>query len=98
MASPPTPIPRSEVSAKKLGLKLMGGFDGRDAKKARQQIIEQRDNGTHYMNVQLLDHDTPPAVAAKLAVQLIKLSDELGVGVHIETHRDNRHGNAGKIR
>lgn len=74
--------------AKKLGLKLMGGFDGRDAKKARQQIIEQRDNGTRYMNVQLLDHDTPPAVAAKLAVKLIKLSDELGVAVHIETHRD----------
>ena len=74
--------------AKKLGLKIMGGFDGSDAKKARQQIIEQRDNGTRYMNVQLLDHDTPPAVAAKLAVKLIKLSDELGVAVHIETHRD----------
>src|ERR1700712_3233170 len=80
--------PEVGALAKKLGLKLMGGFDGRDVKKAREQIIEQRDNGTRYMNVQLLDHDTLPAVAAKLAVQLIKLSDELGVGVHIETHRD----------
>ncbi|MEO6876268.1 MAG: xylose isomerase, partial [Opitutaceae bacterium] len=51
--------------ADKFGLKIMGGFDGRDVKKARAQIIEQRDAGTRYMNVQLLDHDTLPAVAAK---------------------------------
>ena len=74
--------------AQKFDLKIMGGFDGSSVAKARKQIIEQRDNGTHYMNVQLLDHDTPPAVAAKLAVKLIKLSDQLGVAVHIETHRD----------
>ncbi len=74
--------------ADKYRLKIMGGFDGSSVTKARKQIIEQRDNGTRYMNVQLLDHDTPPAVAAKLAVKLIALSDELGVSVHIETHRD----------
>lgn len=80
--------PEVKGLADKLGLKIMGGFDGSSVAKARKQIIEQRDNGTRYMNVQLLDHDTPPAVAAKLAVKLIKLSDELGVAVHIETHRD----------
>lgn len=70
------------------GLVLMGGFDGSNVAKARQQIILQKSLGVHYMNVQLLDHDTPPAVAAKLAITLIKMSDELGAGVHIETHRD----------
>ena len=80
--------PEVKKLADKLGLKIMGGFDGSSVAKARKQIIEQRDNGTRYMNVQLLDHDTPPAVAAELAVKLIKLSDELGVAVHIETHRD----------
>jgi hypothetical protein len=74
--------------ANRLGLVMMGGFDGSNVVSARKQIIVQRDLGVHYMNVQLLDHDTPPAVAAKLAVKLIRMSDELGVGVHIETHRD----------
>ena len=77
----------SEISAR-LGFVMMGGFDGSDVKKARTQIIAQRALGVRYMNVQLLDHDTRPKIAARLAVQLIKLSDELGVAVHIETHRD----------
>jgi hypothetical protein len=80
--------PEAQAIAKKLGLVMMGGFDGSNVVKARKQIIAQRDLGGHYMNVQLLDHDTPPAVAAKLAVKLIRMSDELGVAVHIETHRD----------
>lgn len=80
--------PEIGAIARKLGLVMMGGFDGSNVASARKQIILQRDLGVHYMNVQLLDHDTPPAVAAKLAVKLIRMSDELGVGVHIETHRD----------
>jgi hypothetical protein len=80
--------PETQALARKFGLRLMGGFDGSNLVKARQQMIAQRDLGAHYLNVQLLDHDTPPAVAAKLAVKLIKLSRELGVAAHIETHRD----------
>ncbi len=80
--------PEIAAIARRLGLVMMGGFDGSNVAAARQQIIAQRDLGVHYMNVQLLDHDTPPAVAAKLAVKLIRMSDELGVGVHVETHRD----------
>ncbi len=80
--------PEIQALAKKQGLVMMGGFDGRNVAAARRQMILQRDLGVHYMNVQLLDHDTPPAVAAKLAVTLIRMSDELGVGVHLETHRD----------
>ena len=80
--------PETQAIARRLGLKMMGGFDGSNVTGARKQIIAQRDLGVHYLNVQLLDHDTPPAVAARLAVKLIKMSDELGVGVHVETHRD----------
>ncbi len=80
--------PETQAIAQKLGLVMMGGFDGSNVVTARKQIIAQRDLGGYYMNVQLLDHDTPPAVAAKLAVKLIRMSEELGVGVHIETHRD----------
>ena len=80
--------PEIAAIANKLGLVMMGGFDGSNVVSARKQIILQRDLGVHYMNVQLLDHDTLPPVAAKLAVKLIKMSNELGVGVHVETHRD----------
>ncbi|MDB6126536.1 MAG: hypothetical protein JWM35_432 [Verrucomicrobia bacterium] len=80
--------PEIQAIANRVGLVMMGGFDGSNVVSARKQIIAQRDLGVHYMNVQLLDHDTPPAVAAKLAVKLIRMSDELGVGVHVETHRD----------
>ena len=80
--------PEIQAIANRVGLVMMGGFDGSNVVSARKQIIAQRDLGVHYMNVQLLDHDTPPAVAARLAVKLIRMSDELGVGVHVETHRD----------
>lgn len=80
--------PEIKALADRFGLAVMGGFDGSNLKQARASILAQRALGVHYMNVQLLDHDTPPAQAAALAVKLIALSDELEVGVHIETHRD----------
>lgn len=80
--------PEIKALAERFGLVMMGGFDGSNAKRAREQIIAQRDLGVFYLNVQLLNHDTPPAEAAKLAVKLIEMSEELGVAVHVETHRD----------
>jgi hypothetical protein len=74
--------------ADQFGLVAMGGFDGSNLAQARKSIMAQKALGVHYMNVQLLDHNTPPPKAAALAVKLIQLSDEFGVGVHIETHRD----------
>jgi hypothetical protein len=80
--------PERKALADKYELRVMGGFDGSSVKQAREQILAQRALGVHFMNVQLLDHDTPPEKAAALAVKLIAISEELGVGVHIETHRD----------
>ena len=80
--------PEIQAGAAERGLKVMSGFDASDLKSTRKRLEEQRALGVHFINIQLLSHDTPPAQAAALAVKLIKLSRELGLGVHIETHRD----------
>lgn len=80
--------PEIRQLADKFGLRLMGGFDGSSLKRAREQLRLNRDLGVHWLNVQLLNHDTPPAAAAALAVQLVELSWKMGLGAHVETHRD----------
>ncbi len=80
--------PEIQEGAALHGLKLMSGFDCGDLKSTRARLEEQRARGVHFINIQLLSHDTPPDKAAAMAVRLIKLSRELGLGVHIETHRD----------
>jgi len=80
--------PEIKAGAGRLGLKMMSGFDCDDLKSTRVRLEEQRALGVHFINIQLLGHDTPPARAAAMAVPLIKLSRQLGLGVHIETHRD----------
>lgn len=72
----------------KFGLELMGGMDGSNVTKAKQQMIRQRSLGATYLNVQLWDHDTSLVKAAKTAVKLVQAGNKLGVKVHIETHRD----------
>ncbi len=83
-------IPNEEIAAlcQKWDLELMGGMDGSSVSQARKEMKRQRDLGAIYLNVQLHDHDTLPAKAAKSAVGLVKAGDALGVKVHIETHRD----------
>lgn len=80
--------PEMKTVADRLGLKLLSGFDCGDLAVARTKLEAQKALGVHFINIQLLDHDTPPAQAAAMAVKLIALSRKLGLGVHIETHRD----------
>ena len=80
--------PEIAAAAKKLGLRLMSGFDARSVANALPRLRAQRDAGVRFINIQLLNHDTPPAQAAPVAVQLIRVSRKLGLSVHIETHRD----------
>jgi hypothetical protein len=80
--------PDLAFAARKAGLRLMSGFDAQSFAGARPRLEEQRDCGVRFINIQLLNHDTPPARAAALAVKLIRASRRLGVAVHIETHRD----------
>ncbi len=80
--------PQIKAGAERRGLKLLSSFDCGDLQAARPRLEEQRALGVHFINIQLLNHDTPPAPAAVMAVRLIRLSRRLGLGVHIETHRD----------
>jgi len=72
----------------KLGLELMGGMDGSNVTKAKQEMVRQRKLGATHLNVQLWDHDTSLPKAAKTAVKLVRAGNKAGVKVHIETHRD----------
>jgi hypothetical protein len=74
--------------ARLAGLRLMSGFDAQSVADALPRLQEQQNSGVRFINIQLLNHDTPPAIAAAVAVRLIRASRNLGLAVHIETHRD----------
>ena len=80
--------PEIKARADALGLRLMSGFDAQSVAHALPRLRAQRALGVHFINIQLLNHDTPPAKAAPVAVKLIRAARKLGLGVHIETHRD----------
>ena len=80
--------PEMATAARKLGLRLMSGFDAKSVADALPRLEAQREAGVRFINIQLLNHDTPPARAADVAVKLIRASRKLGLAVHIETHRD----------
>ena len=80
--------PELKAGADHRRLVLMSGFDCSDLGVAKSRLEDQRALGAHFINIQLLNHDTPPAVAAAMAVKLIALSRSLGLGVHVEVHRD----------
>ncbi len=80
--------PEIKAGADALGLELMSGFDAKSVADALPRLRAQQALGVHFINIQLLNHDTLPARAAAAAVKLIRASRQLGLGVHIETHRD----------
>ena len=80
--------PEISASARDLGLRLMSGFDAKGLADALPRLRAQRDAGVQFINVQLLNHDTDPAVAARTAVKVIRAARKLGLSVHLETHRD----------
>ena len=80
--------PELAAAARPLGLELMSGFDAKSVAHALPRLRAQRDLGVRYINIQLLDHDTPPATAAAVAVKLFRAARKLGVAAHLETHRD----------
>lgn len=80
--------PELAAAAADHGLRLLSGFDTGSVAAALPRLRAQRELGVRLINIQLLDHDTPPATAARVAVKLIRAARELDVDVHIETHRD----------
>jgi hypothetical protein len=80
--------PEMQRIAARHQLAMMSGFDCSSIATVRPRLIEQKTLGVHFINIQLLDHDTKPERAAAMAVRLIQLSRTLGLAVHIEVHRD----------
>ena len=80
--------PELKAIADRLDLALMSGFDAKSVADALPRLRAQRDLGVKFINVQLLNHDTVPAAAARVAVKLIEVAQAMGLSVHIETHRD----------
>jgi len=80
--------PEIAAGAKRLNLEMMSSFDCGNLKVIRERLVAQRDLGVRFINIQLLDHDTPPVRSAAMAVPLIRMARKLGLAVHIEAHRD----------
>jgi hypothetical protein len=70
------------------GLRLMSGFDAKSVSDALPRLKAQRELGVRFINIQLMNHDTPPRAAAATAVKLVRAARKLDLAVHIETHRD----------
>ena len=71
-----------------LGLIRVGFFSSGDPKEFASRLRQQKAAGARHINVQLADHDTPTAVAVRLARELMTAGDKLGVEPAVEVHRD----------
>lgn len=80
--------PEIKTHADRLRLRLMSGFDAQGPADALPRLRAQRDLGVHFVNLQLLNHDTPPAAAARAAIAILRAARRLGLAAHLETHRD----------
>jgi hypothetical protein len=76
--------------ADKHGLEhLLGFISSSDPSEFAAKIADQKAFGAVQINVQLDDHDTPPAVAAKHWLQMVRLAEKIGgVVLSLEVHRD----------
>jgi len=82
--------PAHRPLAEKWGLKhLIGYISSSDPGEFERRIREQKENGAVRINVQMDDHDTPPAVAARHWIRLTRWAEKIGgVEVSLEIHRD----------
>ena len=84
--------PEHRRLAEKYGLKDLLGFvstSSGDPKQFEAAIRAQKEAGAVQINVQMDDHDTPPAVAAKHWIQMVRAGEKVGgVVLSLEVHRD----------
>ena len=74
----------------KFGLQhLIGVISSSDPAEFAVRLREQKEAGAVHMNIQLDDHDTPPAIACRHWIQLVREAEKLGgVIPALEVHRD----------
>ena len=82
--------PEHKRLADKYGLKHVLGFvSSSDPDEFPEKLRAQKEAGAVHINVQLDDHDTPPAVAAKHWLKLERDAEKIGgLVVSLEVHRD----------
>lgn len=82
--------PDHRRAAEKYGLKdLLGFISTGNPDEFERMLREQKESGAVHINVQLDDHDTPPAVATRHWIQLERLAEKIGGLVpSLEVHRD----------
>jgi len=82
--------PEHRRLAEKHGLRhLLGFISSQNPADFPRLIREQKEGGAVHINVQLDDHDTPPALATKHWLQLERAAEKIGgVVVSLEIHRD----------
>jgi len=80
--------PELKAEADRLGLLVLGGISTGSLAEALPALRTYQSLGVPFINVQWMDHDTPPAVAARGIVPLFKAGRKMGLKLHLETHRD----------
>ena len=82
--------PEHRRLAEQQGLRhLLGFVSSSDPAEFEAALRAQKEAGAVQINVQLDDHDTPPAVAAKHWLQLVRIAEKIGGLVpSLEVHRD----------
>jgi hypothetical protein len=76
--------------AERHGLRhLLGYISSSDPEEFATRIREQKEGGAVHINVQMDDHDTPPAVAVKHWLRMEREAEKIGgVVMSLEVHRD----------
>ena len=76
--------------ADKAGLRhLLGYISSDDPGEFASKILSQKTGGAVHINVQMDDHDTPPEVAARHWIRMVREAERIGgVVVSLEVHRD----------
>ncbi len=82
------PGPEHKRLADKHGLQIVGYIASGKASEFRKLLIQNRDNGAHFINVQLADEDTLTPEALRLTLKLMDEAARLGVEPSVELHRD----------
>jgi hypothetical protein len=75
--------------ADKSGLRVLIGYVSSSEPDQFAALIQaQKDAGASRLNVQMDDHDTPPAIAVKHWIRFVRAAEKVGVTASLEIHRD----------
>jgi sugar phosphate isomerase/epimerase len=81
------PIPEAPALCEKYGLEYMCYIDA-NGKNYKEKLEAARATRPVRINVQLCDHDTPPAEAVRVWLKLEPLAEKMGLNADLEVHRD----------